>query len=302
MPESPSIAPDLETQFHTLPEGQKICFAEYGDPSGRPLYFFHGWPSSRLQGTLLHDAGRALGLRIIAPDRPGIGQSSPQPEPERHLRDWPPLLASLADALGHQRFLTMGISGGGPYALAAAHWLPERVEASAVVGGAPPLKEFPDKSALLFPYRVLLKLRPLAPALMVPLLPFCRFIANQDPSHAPLRWCFNWVAPCDREAINQHHDFQVILGSFLESFHQGGSHVITDADIYTSDWEIDFAAIHTPVVFWHGGQDRNLPMSMAQEIASRIPHAKTHWLEEEGHYSLPINHTAAILRSLLELA
>ncbi|MDA1005889.1 MAG: alpha/beta hydrolase [Verrucomicrobia bacterium] len=289
----------METQFHALPDGRKVCFAEYGDPAGRPLYYFHGWPSSRLQGRLLHKIGQEQGLRIIAPDRPGIGQSSPQPN--RRLADWPALLGSLADALGHERFLVMGVSGGGPYALAAAHWLPERVEAASVVGGAPPLREFPDKSALLFPYRVLLKLRPIAPLVMTPLLPISRFIASQHPTDAPLRWCFRWVSPMDREAINKHDDLQIIMGSFREGIIQGGRHLIRDADIYSSDWEIDFEKISVPVDIWHGTEDRNLPLSMVRQIATRIPTAHTHWVEE-GHYSLPINRTPDLIHSLLALA
>jgi pimeloyl-ACP methyl ester carboxylesterase len=291
---------DLETQFHTLPDGRKVCFAEYGDPDGRPLYYFHGWPSSRLQAKLLHGVGREKGLRIIAPDRPGIGKSTPQKD--RSLRDWPPLLADLADSLGHEQFLVMGISGGGPYALAAAHWLPERVQAASVVGGSPPLKEFPDKSDLLFPYRILLKLRPIAPLVMTPLLPISRFIASQHPKNAPLRWCFKWVSPCDREAINKHEDLQVIMGSFREGVLQGGTQVVSDGDIYTSDWELKFEDIKIPVDLWHGAQDRNLPLSMVRQIAARIPGATTHWLEDEGHYSLSINRTPEIIDSLLQVA
>lgn len=290
---------DLETQFRTLPGGQKICFAEYGDPDGQALYYFHGWPSSRLQGKLLHEIGLEHGLRIIAPDRPGIGKSSPQPK--RRLRDWPPLLAELADTLGHERFLVMGVSGGGPYALAAAHGLPERVIASSVVCGAPPLNEFPDKSALLFPYRLLLKLRPIAPAVMLPLLPISRFIASQNPNDAPLRWCFKWVSPCDREAINKHDDLQVIMGSFREGVIQGGTQVVHDADVYTSDWEINFEDITVPVDMWHGVEDRNLPLTMVCQIADRIPNATTHWLKNEGHYSLPINRCPEIVESLLSI-
>jgi pimeloyl-ACP methyl ester carboxylesterase len=291
---------DLETQFHTLPDGRKICYAEYGDPRGRPLYYFHGWPSSRLQGKLLHGIGLEQGIRIIAADRPGIGKSSPQEH--RTLRDWPPLLTQLADHLGHDQFLVMGVSGGGPYALAAAHWLPERVLAASVVGGAPPLREFPDRSDLLFPYRILLRLRPIAPLVMTPLLPLSRYIASQNPTDAPLRWCFRWVSPCDREAINNHEDLQVVMGSFREGVLQGGTQVIRDADIYTSDWGIEFEQIRTPIDLWHGAQDRNLPLSMIRQIASRIPSATTHWLENEGHYSLPINRSPEIVTSLLKIA
>lgn len=290
---------ERETQFHTLASCRRVCFAEYGVPDGRPLYYFHGWPSSRLQARLLDDLGKDRGLRVIAPDRPGIGCSSPQPQ--RRLADWPPLLAELADALGHERFLVMGVSGGGPYAYAAAHWLPDRVEAASVIGGAPPLGEFPDKSELLFPYRVLLKLRPLAPLVMPPLLPVSRWISNHRPDEAPLSWCFRWLSPKDREALHKHDDLQIVLASFREGTRQGSRQLVADADIYSRDWRIDWDRITTPLDIWHGTHDRNLPLSMVRLIAERIPTAQTHWVEE-GHYSLPINRTDELVDSLLALA
>ena len=291
--------PDHEARILALQSGRRLCFAEYGAPDGQPLFYFHGWPSSRLQASLLHDLARAAGLRIIAPDRPGAGKSDP--DPERHLRDWPPLVAELADHLGIDRFLVMGVSGGGPYATACAYWLPKRVRAAAVVCGAPPLHEFPDRSALLFPYRLLLRLRPVAPALMILLLPLSRWIASQEAHQAPLRWVLRWVDPVDRAALERHDDLRVIMAGFLEGSSQGGMPMVRDADIYLEDWEIDYAQFTTPVDIWHGALDRNLPIAIAREVAARIPTARTHWIEDEGHYSLAMNKAPEILASLIDL-
>ena len=87
-------------------------------------------------------AARELNLRIISPDRPGIRNSTFHPE--RKLLDWPPLLAEIADKMGIGEFRILGISGGAPYALAAAWAMPERVRAIAVVSGAPPITELAD--------------------------------------------------------------------------------------------------------------------------------------------------------------
>lgn len=289
--------PDPEQQFLTLRSGRRLCYAEYGDPTGRPLFYFHGWPSSRLQASLLHQAARDTGLRVIAPDRPGAGQSDPQPD--RHLHDWPPVVAELADHLGWDRFLVMGISGGGPYAIACAYWLPDRVAAAAMVSGAPPLHEFPDRSALMFPYRMLLRLRPVAPVLMIPLLPISRWIASLDAHQVPLKWVLKWIDPADREAMARGNDFRQVMASFLEGSIQGGAPLVGDADIYLEDWGIDYSRFTTPIDIWHGGRDRNLPIAMAHEIASRIPSARTHWFDEEGHYSLPMNQARPILDTLV---
>ena len=119
-----------------LPDGRRLGFGDYGDPAGDPVLFFHGWPSSRYQGKLLHDLAAQRGLRVIAPDRPGVGLSDPLPG--RGFASWPGDVAGLADALGIGRFKIYGISGGGPYTLATSAALPERVIAAAVDCGAPP--------------------------------------------------------------------------------------------------------------------------------------------------------------------
>ncbi len=123
-----------------------MAFAEYGQPDGEPVFFCHGWPASRLQAGLLHNEGLELGARIIAPDRPGIGFSPIQKG--RRLRDWPALIGGLADTLELDRFRILGVSGGGPYALATAWGLPERTIAASVVCGAPPLADRHDVIAL----------------------------------------------------------------------------------------------------------------------------------------------------------
>ena len=121
---------------------------EYGDQTGEPVFFCHGWPSSRTMAELTDTAARDLGLRIISPDRPGIRDSSFHAEQET---------ARLAAAAGGTRgldwasasFEILGISGGAPYALAAAWAMPERVRAIAVVSGAPPLADLADRGGLL---------------------------------------------------------------------------------------------------------------------------------------------------------
>ncbi|HCN76497.1 MAG TPA: alpha/beta hydrolase, partial [Verrucomicrobiales bacterium] len=97
----------------TLSNGLTLGYAEYGDPAGAVMFYFHGWPSGRVQGELMHEAGLKFGLRIIAPDRPGIGLSDFQPR--RRLLDWPPVLEELAAHAGAEKFHVLGWSGGGPY-------------------------------------------------------------------------------------------------------------------------------------------------------------------------------------------
>lgn len=103
----PDIAESLkENTTLKLSDGRILGYAQYGDPNGVPLFFFHGWPSSRLQGIMLHEAGKKLGVRIISPDRPGFGLSTY--DPKRILLDWPQDVLEIADHLKIKKFAVLG--------------------------------------------------------------------------------------------------------------------------------------------------------------------------------------------------
>ena len=120
-----------------LPSGQVLAWTEYGDPAGAPVLYHHGWPGSRLEARFAHEPAIALGLRIIAPDRPGYGASTQTST--RTLGDWPADAAALVDHLGVHRFVALGISGGAPYALACAAALPGRVTRVCIVSAMGPV-------------------------------------------------------------------------------------------------------------------------------------------------------------------
>jgi pimeloyl-ACP methyl ester carboxylesterase len=117
-------------------DGRTLAYAEYGDPRGKPVFFFHGIPGSRLFRPPDEVTAR-LEVRLITTDRPGSGLSSYQPG--RRILDWPGEVAQLADHLGIEKFYAAGHSGGGPYALACAYALPGRVIAAASLCGAGPV-------------------------------------------------------------------------------------------------------------------------------------------------------------------
>ncbi|MCG8093020.1 MAG: alpha/beta hydrolase, partial [Candidatus Thiodiazotropha endolucinida] len=105
-----------ETKLVKLPDSRHLAYAEYGDPEGVPAIYLHGFPGSRLEARLFDLPARQHGLRVIAPDRNGLGLSDPKPG--RRLIEWAVDVEALADNLKLERFFLIGISGGGPYALA----------------------------------------------------------------------------------------------------------------------------------------------------------------------------------------
>src|SRR5436190_12648591 len=122
-----TVAAAQPDQEHRLPDGRTLAYCDYGVPDGRPIFYFHGLPGSRIDGRVAADEMRAAGVRFIAPDRPGLGCSDLAPG-KRTYGGWAQDVAHLADHLGIERFSILGYSCGGPYALAAATELPERVE------------------------------------------------------------------------------------------------------------------------------------------------------------------------------
>ncbi len=100
----------------TLCDGRGLGFAEFGDLQGRPVFYFHGFPGSRLEAKLAEKISLDTHVRFIGIDRPGYEFSSVKPA--RTFFDWPDDVAELADALGVDRFSILGVSGGGPYAAA----------------------------------------------------------------------------------------------------------------------------------------------------------------------------------------
>lgn len=284
-----------ETNYLTLQSGRKICFADYGDPEGIALMYFHGWPSSRLQGLALHELCVKKGIRLIAPDRPGVGKSDLQPK--RKLKDWPMDVEELADHLGWGDYSLMGVSGGGPYAVAVAAAFPNRIKKAAVVCGAPPLERFPDRSEMMWPYRALMRVRPYAPFLIPGILRMSHWISQYPVDEPPMSWVMKWTSDADREAMAES-DFDLVTRSFREGVSAGTAGVQVDGDVYTSDWEIDFEKIAVPIEFWHGEEDKNIPFSMVKEYASWIPNSKMHSFPGEGHYSIIARSPEEVLENL----
>ena len=286
-------------RFYHLSDGQHLAVDEYGDPSGLPVFYFHGWPSSRLQAGGADAAARGLGLRLISPDRPGIGLSSFQKN--RQLLDWPPLLAELADQIGVGTFRVLAVSGGAPYALATAWALPDRVAAVAVVSGAPPLPEDLTEPALHGVYRALLRFYRKRPGAMRAAFRLARpFLTIRPP-----RWAWPWLvrmtSPSDAWALCQPDVFEGSFACYREAWRGSALGVATDAEVYARAWGFAPAEVRAPVRVWHGRDDNNFSWKLAAALARELPRGDFRLLENEGHYSLPIRHYREILEDLKQM-
>ncbi len=126
----------------TLADGRTLRWDEHGDPAGAPALFFHGGGHSRRYIHPDETAARERGLRVITVDRPGIGGSSP--DPKRTIGSWAADVEGLADELELDSFTVLGHSMGGPFAVAVAAAIPDRVRSLVLVGALPPLDSKPN--------------------------------------------------------------------------------------------------------------------------------------------------------------
>ena len=282
-----------------LENGAVIAFEQYGDASGVPVIFCHGWPSSRTMARLTDEPARGLGIRIISPDRPGISGSSLQPN--RKLSDWPRVVQRLANHLGIGEFRMLAISGGAPYAYATARAMPERVRAIAIISGAVPIVDLVDRQGLLRLYRWMLTLYRMSPQLLRRLFLLARPILSLRPPvrFRPLVLKMLMLQPCDEESLRDSAAFEAVFESQRRAWRKSAEGVMADAQIYAQPWGFPIEEVRVPVRLWHGKQDRAFSVRLAEDIANRLPNCEARFVDGAGHYSLPIRYTRQILQDLI---
>lgn len=264
-----------DTHFVTLPDGRQLSYSEYGDPAGPVLLYCVGTPESRLLG---HDeiAGvERAGIRYLAPDRPGFGQSDPKPG--RTLTDWPLDAAGLMDALGIGEFAVLGASGGGPYAVACGVVLGDRVRRVALASPAAPAAA-PEHG---FVPREEAALRARGED-------FARLLRD-DPAGF-----YAYVMPDLSESDRERElgmtpaQLERTTENFREAFRQGSDAYVEDHLLNASDWADLLPRLTRPTRIWAGLDDNNTPHASSAWMAERIPGAELtavqggHGLTEEA--------------------
>ncbi len=279
--------------------GSWLACAEYGAGDGVATFYFHGHPGSRLEGRLVDAAARRAGVRLIAVDRPGIGRSPFQPG--RRLLDWPACVSALADRFGLERFAVVGVSGGGPYALACAYRIPQRLHACAVVAGLGPLDVLGIEGMMPL-NRLQFHLARAAPGLLRPLLWLAvgrlrrRFGKRRSLDRTGVRLAREVIAGGgDREQAKAY------VRAVLEAFRQGTRGVAHDAVLYARPWGFALSQIaFAPVHLWHGGRDRHVPVRMARAVADAVPRCVATFFPADDHMSSILGHVDEVLATVAE--
>jgi pimeloyl-ACP methyl ester carboxylesterase len=262
-----------------LPDGRTLAFTDLGPPKGSPVMYFHGAPSSRLDLALLGlDATfHALDVRVVSPDRPGYGGSSPQTG--RRLEDWPSDVAALADHLGLARFAVMGISSGGPYAVICAALLPERVASAGVIAGVTDMAWLPAWDGFEDNEAALMCIGDEAGAVA-----WCEEHYGADGSR--FAEGLSDLPAADAAMLNDEAFAAALLTTFNEGFRQGVAGYAQDITVQGRPWSFATTDITAPVRVLHGEADTLLPVAHGRHTAEAIPSAQLVTWPDHGHLSI----------------
>ncbi len=292
-----SLRAERLNQQHTLADGRRLGFAEFGAPAGTPVFYFHGWPSSRFEASLIDRVCAELHLRLIAPDRPGYGLSDAKRR--RTLLDWPADVRQLADHLDLTRFAVLGVSGGGPYAAVCAARLPERVSRAVLVSSVAPLDR-PDATQGMVPLnRWLLALGRWAPLWLAEALGAFALRLLWGKGHQVIPESIrSRLPPADQAALASDELRFGLIAASTEALRNGVHGAASDGLLYARPWGFSLAEVRVPMWLWHGEVDNVVPVSMGRYLARQIPDRQAMFFPEDGHFSLPFQRTREILDCL----
>jgi pimeloyl-ACP methyl ester carboxylesterase len=274
-----------ETLTFTTPDGRTLCAEVAGRRGGPAILIHQGMPNARLLFEPWIEDAERRGAFLVCYERPGYGDSTPHPG--YRVADGAADTATVADALGLERFVVWGISGGGPHALACAALLPDRVAAAATIGSPAPFdadgldyfagmgQENADdiKLELSDPAAARRKAEADREEMLA--------MSDEDPG-------------LGSETLVSNTDAAVLAGPFGRHFHRcvqsglapGSGGWWDDGQATITPWGFDVAQIRVPFKVWHGAQDQFVPFGHGKWLAERIPGAESSLRQEDGHLNV----------------
>ncbi len=263
--------------------GRALEVREYGDPGGRPIFFFHGLIGSHHQASYVADQARARGLRIIAPNRPGVGES--EFIERASLLEAVDDLEDLAEALRIDDFSVIGISGGTPYALAALHRLGDRIRTVTVLSGMGPARLGGALKGMDRRRRLFFELGSRSPKLARQAFEQARARYKSDPSRFLKALVRTWSIS-DQSLFEREDVFNLFLKDLQQVFEpdSGPAGLAQELGFYRNyGFAIEALPADKRVTLWQGLDDAIVPPVMAWRLAQVLPNREAH-LVPGGHF------------------
>lgn len=278
-----------------LNDDRQLSFAEYGEPHGQPILFFHGLAGSRLDARLLHKIAITNHCRLISIDRPGMGLSSF--DKNRTILSWADDVEAFADRFNLSKFAIIGHSGGAPFVAACLYKIPDRLTGAAIVSGMGPF-ELPAATASLALGQQFLN----SAIRIFPWIATCcmKFTSWMFKNPTMLNQGLKQMPEIDSDILQSEVNMEELGATLMETFRQGVAGAAQEMELTVKPWgfNLDDIKATCPITVWHGGLDKQVPAMHAELYAQLIPNAKLTFFKQEGHLSLLVNKGADIIQSI----
>ena len=276
-------APDIDRTagLFRLADGRCLGFAEFGDPRGAAVLAIHGTPGSRFMFALTDAAARARGLRIIAPERPGYGMSDYRRAAS--LAELARDVEALAAHLGLERFAVLGVSGGGPHALAIASAAPDRTALLALISPVGPVADCPSRIRMSKLHRLIFTRMGRSDPACASFFWSVRTVVRLAPDVA-YRALMQRVVASDRELLQRGEVKANLQTALKEGLRPGIKGARQDLRLFCAPWRLAIEAVDVPAVVWQGSDDPIVPPSAAYLLAETLPNCRLDVVQGAGHY------------------
>ncbi len=264
-----------------LPDNRILGYAEYGVETDVPVMLMHSAFGSRLQRHPDEKIISKCGVRLIIPDRPGVGLSDKKEN--RTLSDWAYDVACLADHLGLKRFNVIGYSMGGAFGLACAHVLKERIGRLVLVGSPVPFVKFKDLERMQPSYRFILYLGKYAPSLFFPLMRLMFSRLGIDRIQGEF---LKQMPAVDRALLYDRAIKSRTDENLREGIRQGVRNILPEYFLISNDWQFKIEEIQVSAEIWHGQMDPIIPFHFANRLAELLPNCQMNHVPCAGHFLL----------------
>lgn len=262
-------------------EGRSLAWMERGAADGFPVIYAHGNPGSRLELLFFERKAQEYGIRLIALDRPGFGQSDFVAG--YGLLDYAADVERLADHLGIARFGLLGWSSGGPPVLATAYRMPERVVFAVSASGYTNFGEYPQAESLMKNYNLRgPELSEERPVLFSQAVRLARWVDMTMPNFY-MKMAESEMSGPDRDILRDRQTAELFMRNQQESVVQGVDGVIQDLEVQWAPWPFLLADINVPVYLYQGQKDTFVPWLFASHLQQSIAGAELTLLPDQGH-------------------
>ncbi len=296
------IQMDRFSQTITLSDGRTLGFAEYGNPNGKPILYFHGNPGTRTEAKVAELTLANEDARIISVDRPGFGLSDFKKD--RTILDWPDDVEELADSLGLKTFPILAVCGGAPYALACAYKIPERCISVGIIAAMGPVNRLTRRLDGVSKRMVFVNKR-------LPLVfrfyfwyKMARHARSNDETRIRKRMLIhvtkNFSKPDSRLLIKKPKIIDVLCERMRDVGRISTKGAVFDRKLIFRNWgfKLEELSKKVKIFLWQGYFDKTVPISIGRYMAKKIPNCIAKFFPDEGHISICVNQMNYIAKSL----